>query len=72
LDTNGCSLKGKASTVTTAVNNFGLALRVGNCSNRSGRYDGNAALTFDGAGRTTGLFLSASNAKAAIGWRLSR
>jgi hypothetical protein len=71
-DTNGCSLKGKASAVRPGVNNFRMALKVGNCGSRSGRYDGNAALTFDGAGRTTGLFLSASNAMAAIGWRLSR
>lgn len=71
-DTNGCSLRGRASAVRAGVNNFRMALDVGTCGNRSGRYDGNAALNFDSSGRPTGLFLSASNAKAAIGWRLSR
>jgi len=71
-DTNGCSLKGKASAVSPGANNFRMALSVGNCGSRSGRYDGNAALTIDGSGRPNGLFLSASNSKAAIGWRLSR
>ena len=71
-DTNGCSLQGGASAIAEAVNNFKLALKVSGCGTQSGRYDGNAALTFDSSGRPAGLFLSASNAKAAIGRRLSR
>jgi hypothetical protein len=64
-DTNGCSLHGQ-------IDDFDLALNVSACDDSSGRYYGKAALIPGGAGRATELFLSASNADAAIGWRLSR
>ena len=64
-DTNGCSLHGQ-------VNDYDLALDVSDCGDSSGRYDGKTALIPGGADRATELFLSASNADTAIGWRLSR
>ena len=64
-DTNGCSLHGQ-------INDYDLALDVSACGDSNGRYDGKAALIPGSADRATELFLSASNADAAIGWRLSR
>ena len=72
IDTNGCSLQGQVLTSHPGLNNYNVVLDVTNCGNRGGRYHGNAALIFDGSGRATELYLSASNASAAIGWRLSR
>jgi len=72
IDTNGCSLQGRVSTSHPEVNYYDVAVDVTRCGDRSGRYDGNAALIFDSTGRATELFLSTSNATAAIGWRLSR
>lgn len=72
IDTNGCSVQGRVTTSHPKVNYYDLMVDVTNCGDRSGRYDGNAALIFDDTGRATELFLSTSNATAAIGWRLSR
>jgi hypothetical protein len=71
-DTNGCSLNGRVSANRPTVDYFDVLLDVSACGDSDGRYSGNAALIFDGAGDATELFLSASNASAAIGWRLSR
>ena len=72
IDTNGCSLQGELSSRHPRFNYYDLVLDVTNCADRNGRYDGNATWIGDAAGRTTELFLSTSNAEAAIGWRLSR
>jgi hypothetical protein len=72
IDTNGCSLHGQVSTSDPTVDYYDVQLDVTACGNSNGRYGGNAALIFDGTGRATELFLSASNANAAIGWLLSR
>ena len=71
-DTNGCSLDGKVSASHPAVSYYDVVLDVNACGKSDGRYVGKAALIFDDTGRATELFLSASNASAAIGWRLSR
>ncbi len=71
-DTNGCNLAGNVSTSHSASNYYDVVLDVSTCGNSNGRYNGNAALIFDSTGRATVLFLSASNANAAIGWSLSR
>jgi len=71
-DTNGCNLAGNVSTSHPAVDYYDVVLDVSTCGNSNGRYNGNAALIFDSTGRATALFLSASNANAAIGWSLSR
>jgi hypothetical protein len=71
-DTNGCNLAGNFSTSHPAVNYYDAALDVTSCGSSDGHYDGNAALIFNNAGLATALFLSASNASAAIGWRLDR
>jgi hypothetical protein len=71
-DTNGCIVQGRASVPQPAVNTYGMTLDVSACGKSDGRYEGSAALLFDGAGRVSGLFLSTSNERAAIGWRLSR
>lgn len=71
-DTNGCNLDGQVSTSHPTVDHFDAVLDVRGCGNSNGRYNGNAALIFDGTGSATELFLSASNASAAIGWRLGR
>ena len=71
-DTNGCNLAGNVSTSHPAVDYYDVVLDVSTCGNSNGRYNGNAALIFDSTGRATALFLSASNANAAIGWLLSR
>jgi hypothetical protein len=65
IDTNGCSLNGQ-------VKDYDLALDVSACGESNGRYDGKAALIPGSTERAPELFLSASNADAAIGWRLSR
>lgn len=71
-DTNGCSLDGKVSASHPTVGYYDVVLDVNACGKSDGRYGGKAALIFDGTGRAMELFLSASNASAAIGWRLSR
>ena len=71
-DTSGCSLDGRISASRPAVGYYNVVLDVNACGKSDGRYDGKAALIVDGSGRATELFLSASNASAAIGWRLSR
>jgi hypothetical protein len=71
-DTNGCIVHGQAQIPRPAVNAYDVTLEVAACGTADGRYEGSAALVFDGAGRASGLFLSTSNEKAAIGWRLSR
>jgi hypothetical protein len=71
-DTNGCSLDGKVSASHPSVGYYDVVLDVNACGNSNGRYGGKAALIFDSTGRATELFLSASSASAAIGWRLSR
>lgn len=71
-DTNGCSLDGKVSASHPTVGYYDVVLDVNACGNSNGRYGGKAALIFDSTGRATELFLSASSASAAIGWRLSR
>jgi hypothetical protein len=68
-DTNGCSLEGR---ISSTVNYYDVVLNVSACGDSNGPYGGKAALIFDGTGRATELFLSASNTKAAIGWQLSR
>ena len=72
VDTDGCNLLGRASAGGIGANNFKVALDVSDCGAHGGRYDGVAALTYYGSSRPTGLFLSAANDDAAIGWRLSR
>ncbi len=72
IDTNGCSFQGEVSGRHPRFDYYDLVLDVTNCADRNGRYVGNAAWIGDAAGRTTELFLSTSNAEAAIGWRLSR
>jgi len=71
-DTNGCILDGLVAASHPTVDHYDVVLDVSACGNSNGRYGGNAALIFDGTGSATELFLSASNASAAIGWRLSR
>ena len=71
-DTNGCSLDGRVSARRPTVDYYDVVLDASACGHSNGRYSGNAALIFDGTSRATELFLSASNAGSAIGWRLSR
>jgi hypothetical protein len=71
VDTNGCDLQGEISNRSRGFNYHDVVLDVSRCGKRSGRYDGMAAQISDPAGRATELFLSTSNAEAAIGWRLS-
>jgi hypothetical protein len=72
IDTNGCRLGGRARARHVARNAFDVTLEVAACGESDGRYAGDAALLFDGGDRAAGLFLSASNEEAAIGWRLGR
>ena len=71
-DTNGCRLDGKVSGRHSTVGYYEVVLDVSACGRSNGRYDGKAALIVDDTGQAKELFLSASNASAAIGWRLSR
>ncbi len=64
-DTNGCTLHGQ-------IKDYDLALDVSACGDSNGRYDGKVALIPGSAELATELFLSASKADAAVGWRLSR
>ena len=71
-DTNGCRLAGRFSPGRPAENQYAVKLHVSDCGRSDGLYKGRAALIFDGAGKAVELFLSASNPRSAIGWRLSR
>ena len=71
-DTNGCRLAGRFSPGRPTENQYGVKLDVSDCGRSDGLYKGRAALIFDGAGNAVELFLSASNPRSAIGWRLSR
>jgi hypothetical protein len=71
-DTNGCRLAGRVSPSDPRFNDYNVVLDVSACGSSNGRYGGKAALMFDDAGNAIDLFLSASNAGSAIGWRLSR
>lgn len=71
-DTNGCNLAGSILTGHPSINYYDAVLDVSSCGNVNGRYPGNATLIFDDNGRATALFLSVSNANAAIGWQLDR
>jgi hypothetical protein len=71
-DTNGCSLDGEISANHSTDGYYDVMLDVNACGKSNGRYGGKAALIFDDTGRARELFLSASNASAAIGWRLNR
>ena len=69
IDTRGCRLTGQVATPGRTAKVFTLTLDVSACGAGDGRYAGHAALL---SGTDGGLLLSASNAKAAIGWRLGR
>ena len=71
-DTNGCRLDGRLLTLRPAAVVRDVSLDVSACGVRSGRYLGRAALLADAVGQPAELFLSISNADAAIGWRLGR
>ena len=71
-DTNGCQLDGRISTRRSTVSARDIALDVSRCGARDGRYVGRAGLLADSSGEPAELLLSASNADAAIGWRLGR
>jgi hypothetical protein len=71
-DTNGCRLAGRFSPGRAMENQYGVKLDVSDCGRSDGLYKGRAALIFDGARNAVELFLSASNPRSAIGWRLSR
>lgn len=71
-DTNGCRLGGKVSARRPTAGYYDVELDVDACGKSNGRYHGNAALIVDDTGQAKELFLSASNASAAIGWQLSR
>jgi hypothetical protein len=71
-DTNGCRLAGRVAPGDPRFNDYNVLLDVSACGSSDGRYGGKAALMFDNAGNAVELFLSASNAGSAIGWRLSR
>jgi hypothetical protein len=71
-DTNGCILAGRVGTTHPRVDDYDVSVDVTSCGDKNGTYDGSAALLFDASGQATGLFLSVSNASAAIGWVLSR
>ncbi len=69
IDTRGCQLAGVIASPARMATVFTVMLDVSACGAGDGRYAGNAALL---AGTDGGLLLSASNPKAAIGWRLDR
>ena len=71
-DTNGCRLEGEVTASRPTADYVDVVLDVSSCASNDGRYGGNAALILDNTGRAAELFLSASNASSAIGWRLSR
>ena len=71
-DTRGCIVRGVAAAPTSGMSAFRVTLDVSACGKSNGRFMGEAALIAGTANRPASLFLSASNANAAIGWRLSR
>lgn len=70
-DTRGCRVSGRVAADGVAAGSAGAILDVSGCGNE-GRYAGHMALVADAAGNGTDLLVSASNAEAAIGWRLDR
>lgn len=72
IDTRGCRLDGQARAQNPKSAVFDVTLEVSACATSDGRYSGDAALLADWSGEPGGLLLSASNASAAIGWRLDR
>lgn len=71
-DSNGCQLNGRLTMRRPAAKVPDLSLDVSGCGERDGRYAGQLALMAGDSGQSPELFVSASNADAAIGWRLVR
>jgi len=72
IDTRGCRFDGQTRARTAASQVVDVALEVSACGASDGHYAGDAALFSEADGEPVGLLLSASNPKAAIGWRLSQ
>jgi hypothetical protein len=71
-DSNGCQLNGRLTMRRPSAKVPDVSLDVSGCGRRDGRYTGQLALMANDSGQSPELFLSASNADAAIGWRLVR
>jgi hypothetical protein len=71
-DTRGCRVNGRVAVRGAAAGSADAVLDVSGCVGSDGRYTGHMALLADAAGNGTDLFVSASNAEAAIGWHLDR
>lgn len=71
-DTRGCRVNGRVAIRGPAAGGAGAVLDVSGCGGSDGRYAGHMALVADAAGNDMDLLVSASNAEAAIGWRLDR
>ena len=72
IDTRGCRFDGQTRARTPASRVVDVELEVSACGSSDGRYTGNAALFSATESKPARLLLSASNAKSAIGWQLSR
>ncbi|MGH8130881.1 MAG: hypothetical protein ACRES3_08520 [Steroidobacteraceae bacterium] len=72
IDTRGCRFDGQTRARTRASQVVDIALEVSTCGASDGHYAGNVALFSEADGEPAKLLLSASNPKAAIGWRLNR
>jgi hypothetical protein len=72
IDTRGCRFEGQVRARSPASQIGEVRLEVSACGASDGLFIGDAALFADADGEPAGLLLSASNAKAAIGWRLGR
>jgi hypothetical protein len=71
-DTLGCRVNGQVAVRHAAAGGADAVLDVSGCGQSDGRYTGHMALVAGSAGDGTHLLVSASNAEAAIGWRLDR
>lgn len=72
IDTRGCRFDGQARAATPASQVVAVEVVVSACGASDGHYAGDAALFSNTEDEPTRLLLSVSNAKSAIGWRLSR
>jgi hypothetical protein len=72
IDTKGCRFDGRPRAAIPASQVVDVDLEVSACGDSDGHYAGHAALFSDTDSGPVRLLLSVSNAKSAIGWRLSR
>jgi len=72
IDTRGCRFDGQARAATPASQVVAVEVVVSACGDSDGHYAGDAAVFSNTEDEPARLLLSVSNAKSAIGWRLSR